>query len=121
MTQTIEDRQYKSFVKQGGQWHRRTLESKDANIYSNMEVVKTTVSTTALRVDTLENSGNFYLIHKNTGQTLYIGDENVTTGTGFPLSAGEVLTFENMQKDNNNEIYAIGSTDIELFCAGVYK
>lgn len=115
--QTIEDRQFKSLDKKGGKWYRRTLES-DAQIFGSVEVTKTTISTTATKIDTPERTNEFRIIN-NSGATIYIGGSDVTTLIGFPLLDGNELSFSNMKKNNNNEIYGIVAASTEdIFVIG---
>jgi len=118
---TIEDRQFKSFVKQNNKWHRRTLENKDVSLYDSLDVSRTIVSTSPIKIDTPENTGSFFIVHKTFGATVYIGNEGVTVSTGFPLESGETLNIENFQRDNENEIYAVSNINTDLFCVGTYK
>lgn len=81
-----------------------------------LEVKITNIGTTATRITTPENSNHFFLIHRDSGETLYLGDSSVTASTGLPLPPDEKYPCNFFRKNNNNEIYGIvGSGDINVY------
>lgn len=55
------------------------------------------------------------VVHNNGVSSIYLGDANVTVGTGLPLSAGEKIAFD-IQATPNVFIYAIstGTVDVRI-------
>jgi len=88
--------------------------------YNTLEVVSTTITTTATQINTPESTGNFHLVHKTHGTTVYIDGADVTASS-YPLEAYEDLPFKGMSK-GDNEIYGIVSSGTAtVWAIGVYK
>lgn len=88
-----------------------------------LQSVKTTVATTAIFINTPENSQNFNLFHNTSGATLYLGDNKNITAAGadsFPVLPGDTIAFIG-KKNNNNEIYGIvASGSVDVYVVGNY-
>ncbi len=66
----------------------------------------TTVSTTIVPIPTTAATGRrTVLIYNNGSETVYLGDSDVTTTTGYPLAAGDEKAF-----DLKNEVILYGRT-----------
>lgn len=93
----------------------------DSKRYNAVETKSQTIGTTAVRLDLPDNSNEIEIRHDD-AQTLWIGSDNsVAEDSGWPLYRREVLNF-NLDKGNNNEIWAISSSgNINVFVIGVYK
>jgi len=87
------------------------------------EVKVTAITTSATRIETPDNCNDFTIFHKEDGETVYVGDENVTgPSDGIPLDAYEELEFKNMKKNDENNIYGIVSTGtVVIYAIGVYR
>jgi hypothetical protein len=97
----------------------RTVRGKLGN---SLDVVKTNISTTAKKINTPEDARDFTVIHKEDGEIVYVKGPGVTVSTGYPLEAGEELIFENMKKNDDNEIYGITSTgDVDIYAIAKVK
>ena len=120
MPKHIKDHESDKFIDLGGRKSQvRIYDDLKSSQFSGIEVTATIISaSTTTQINTPENCSNFIITHKNTGETLYIGEETVTN-TGFPMNAGETLSLEHMKKNNENEIYGYSTTAITVFCIGV--
>lgn len=66
-----------------------------------------TVGATVVQGDDTGTSGEFWIkAHPDNAGVVYIGDSEVTTSTGFPLSASEPIP---LKLSNLNTIYFIAS------------
>ena len=109
-----------SLYKYRGQWHRRV--DTDSLVHGNtLGIVKTNVGTTATRIEFPPGAIEFILVHRDAGETLYVGGSDATVATGFPLPPDEQLPLK-MKKNDNNEVYGICSAgDIDVWVLGVVK
>lgn len=87
--------------------------------YTNTESSTTTISTSATEVDTPSLASRIIL--KNTATaTIFIGDDTVTTTTGWPLQQDESLIID--IQPGQATIYAIVAASTEtLYVLGLYK
>jgi hypothetical protein len=89
--------------------------NEETELYSELDVTKTTVNTTKTQIVT-PYANKFFIVHHNTEETIYIGDG---TSDGYPLPANTRLELSNMKKDDGNDIYAIATGDVIIYCVGV--
>jgi len=88
--------------------------------FNSLGVSKTTVTTTATKITTPDAAVDFFIICKD--GDFYIGDEDVTTSTGFPLDRYDSLPLTGYQKSDNNEIYGITTTGtVTVYTVGSTK
>lgn len=91
------------------------------DLRNTIEVKKTTVGTTATRIETPENAQDFTIFHQIENGVFYIDGESVTTGS-IAVNKYDEIEFVNMKKNDENEIYGITSSGtIEVFAVGVIK
>lgn len=91
----------------------------DDGVRNTLQTVATTITTTATKINTPEDTGDFVLYHNEAGETVFIGNSSITAA-GFNLTAGEKYELKNMEKDNGNELYAIvASGSLILYVTGV--
>jgi hypothetical protein len=88
-----------------------TQPANPSTIYSNQQTATTTAA--ALPSQALTNGVVLTAGSSNTG-TIYIGPSGVTTSTGYPLAAGQSVSYA---VSNLNAIYMIGAntTDVLAF------
>jgi hypothetical protein len=82
------------------------------------------VATTATRLDTASESdsvsGSAVALNNNGSATVYIGDSDVTTATGFPLAAGASISFNlDGPSDALYGIVASGTVEVRVLEVGV--
>ena len=123
LSKSRHDRDFQSFAKtSGGETARRVTMSGQA-LYNSLDVAVTVIpSGVTTQIDTPENAVSFFIVHKTKDETIYIGGVNTVDETsGFPMINGESLTLENMQKNNENEIYGFCANECTVYCVGVAK
>lgn len=91
------------------------------NKLNTFDHVKTSIGTGATKVNISESAIKIKLIHRSE-TTIYLGkDATVTTTNGFPLIKNEYLELD-VTKNNENNIYAIVSTDtVDLYAIAMVK
>lgn len=82
------------------------------------------VATTATRLDTAAETdtqpGSAVAVYNNGSATVYLGDSDVTTATGFPLAAGSSMAFEfDVSKDALYGIVASGTVAVRVLETGI--
>lgn len=87
---------------------------------SSIITIGTTATRVAITSDT-DNPGYRDLAIQNTSQVVvYLGGPDVTSSTGFPLSAGASLTFDDVQPGSlPHAIVATGTATLALLEVGV--
>jgi len=115
LTNNINTDHKKSYVYKKGVRQRTLPIAEDFN---SINVVKTTVTTTATSIDFPESGGECVLMH-TTDAVIYIGgDDTVSTSTGQEVNAYDVVTIT-AKAGNSNEIYAIvASGTVEVTVTG---
>lgn len=85
------------------------LNPEDFSVSIGLRTFALAVGGTAVEISSspLENR-RAVVIHNSGPDTVYIGDSNVTTGTGLPLAADEKIAFD-IQGTPNVQIYAIAT------------
>lgn len=114
------DKDFKSFKNTRGSEYARKVVRWDDRLYTSLGVKQTTVTTTATKIATPDDVGEFFIVCKS--GDIYIGDSNVTTATGYLLSQDEKLELGGFKRDDNNEIYGItASGSLAVFAVGSSK
>jgi len=89
---------------------------------NSFQAVKSTVGTSATKIDLPESASEVVIRHMTEGTTLWIGNDTTITDDGstvFPLEKGDSLTLF-LKKGNNNNLYGIVSSgSISVYAAGV--
>jgi len=93
------------------------------NPRSTIGTYRTIVNAGAALITTPDDSKEFTIYHKTENAIVYIGDSSLTASPNFlELENGDILEVNNMQKDNDNEIYAItASGTVALYVAGALE
>lgn len=83
-----------------------------------------TVTTTATRLDSDNDNddaqvGQAFCLYNNGAATVYIGGSGVTTAAGYPLAAGEHMTFDVSNADLTFGIVASGTVEVRVLETGV--
>lgn len=100
---------------------KRVVE-ESCSLFNSIQVVTTTIGTTATKINTPDNCYSFFLEHQESGETVYLGDSSVTTSTGYPVIDNQPFPCNNFAKGNNNELYGICSTGtVKVYAVGAYK
>lgn len=77
-----------------------------------MKSAKVTVGTTAVEVVAADNKYREVYLHNAGGGKVYLGDENVTSATGFHLANGEAFTMQLPLGENLYGISASGTNEV---------
>ena len=76
----------------------------------------TSVGDTAVTIPATAATGRIFLLVKNNGSnTVYLGDANVTSSNGYPLEAGDAVSFDLAQAVPLYGRTASGSSDVRSF------
>lgn len=79
-----------------------------------------TVTTTAGRLDSADQSAGASVAVKNVGSvTVYVGGPGVTTAAGYPVAAGEAVS---MDVGKGDEVYGIvgsGTCEVRVLESGI--
>lgn len=104
--------------------------SKSGEIYvaplpaNSVDVVQTTVDTSAVQIDVPEEASSVSIRHITEGTTLWVGNSSSITAGGagtFPLLEGDIMEID-LIKGNSNEIYGIlASGSITVYAIGAIR
>lgn len=81
-----------------------------------MRARKVTVATTATLIadgGTAMNPDDVVILNPSGNETVYVGSEGVTTGTGFPIAAGGVFNWA-LSGDSVYGVVASGTEDVHV-------
>lgn len=87
------------------------------------DVRAVSVATTATRLDTSSETdlarGSSVAVYNNGSATIYVGDSDVTTATGFPLAAGASLSLDLDPAESLYGVVASGTVEARVLEAGL--
>ncbi len=95
----------------------------ESTSFDSIEVVKTTVTTSAILIATPENSKSFSVFHSTPGATLSFGEDNQITAGGVttaPLEYLARLEFSGAKSNGNNLWGIVASGSLVVYCVGNY-
>jgi len=117
LSPNINNREFNKFIKKRGTRVKVTSIPNDGN---SIDVVTTNVGTSAVKIDMPAEASEITLLHREAGETLYIGGSNeVTTATGFPVLENDAVGLS-LKLGNDNEVYGIAASGtIEVYAIGV--
>ena len=115
------DRELAKFgLTQLGKTAVRVLNDTESGLYNTLSIVKTTITTTAQKINTPEDSSNFMIYHDDVNTNVYVGDETVTTTDNVYLSQKDQLEISSFELNNENKLYGIvASGTATIYAIGV--
>jgi hypothetical protein len=98
-------------------------EAIESSRFNSVEVVQTSVGTSATLIETPEGAKSFSVFHATPGAVLHFGVDDQITAAGAttaPLEYLARLEFDGVKSNSNNLYGIVASGTLTVYCVGNY-